>query len=204
MKLIKIRKDHYLIVDDSEIKEGDWVCIWNNVFRVNHYSKEDNQFYIGNHLENIGLEPASAMSKITHSTVPLDKYYSASSYTVSSDYKKVKHISLPEVKQLIGEVDIEEKAKEYLQKVKEEIKNESQHVRIGILGGSDFGFIEGYNQALEDNMDKAYTVDDMKYMFECGRNYQNNAEITFNVSMGYLQPKTEWEVEFVNNKLKLK
>lgn len=48
-----------------------------------------------------------------------------------------------------GEDDVEKLKKEYLQKVKEEIKDESQHIRIGILGGSDFGFMAGYNKAKE-------------------------------------------------------
>ena len=31
-----------------------------------------------------------------------------------------------------------------------------------------------------------FTEDDLKHMFECGRSYQNNAEITFKVSLDHL------------------
>jgi hypothetical protein len=44
--------------------------------------------------------------------------------------------------------------------------------------------IKGYNKAKEKYK---YTEEDLKYMFECGRNYQNNAEITFKVSLDYIQ-----------------
>lgn len=54
-------------------------------------------------------------------------------------------------------------------------------------GDWSFGFGIGYNKAKEKYK---FTEEDMKYMFECGRNYQNNAEITFKMSMEYLiQPK---------------
>lgn len=45
------------------------------------------------------------------------------------------------------------------------------------------GFKAGYNKAQETFK---YTYEDLKYMFECGRNYQNNAEVTFKMSMEYL------------------
>lgn len=46
------------------------------------------------------------------------------------------------------------------------------------------GFIDGYNKAREKYQ---FTEDDMKYIFECGRNYQNNAEVTFKVSIAHLR-----------------
>ena len=32
MKLIKINTDHYVVVDDSEIKEGDWYLIGRTIY----------------------------------------------------------------------------------------------------------------------------------------------------------------------------
>lgn len=123
--------------------------------------------------------------KMTHSTSVFDEHN-----------LDLQNISLQEVKELIGEVDVEKKA-------------------INSWEGCDGcdtndelfftnGYQRGYNQALEDNKEKKYTEEDLKYMFECGRNYQNNAEITFKVSMEYIHPKTEWEVEFIDGKLKIK
>lgn len=171
MKLIKLTDDHYIIVDDSEIKEksGDWF-----------YSFETGKIY-----DTLIHHTAASCKKITHST--------------NIDWNVVYYIPLSEIKELIGEVDVEKKA----------IKDLESYFGSNLEltdRGRDWveGYVIGYNQALEDNKNKKYTEEDLKCMFECGRNYQNNAEITFKVSMEYLQSKTEWEVEIVDGKLKLK
>ncbi len=64
-----------------------------------------------------------------------------------------------------------------LQEVGGWVENESDHYVYS-------GFVSGYNKAKEKYK---YTEDALKYMFECGRNYQNNAEITFKMSLYYLQ-----------------
>ena len=203
MKLIKINAEHYIICDDSEIKEGDWVLTQEKTIHqvdyVDAYTKIND------------------WKKITHSTQPFEDAGISTSVGYIPVYDKIAPISLLEVKELIGMVDVEKKKQEYLQKVKEDIKNKPQDIRIGILGGSDFGFIEGYNQAVEDNMDKVYTevnvivvrnklVDMLPTgnvtswdMIQAVANYTR----WFDEYIQSLQPKTEWEVEFVNNKLKL-
>ncbi len=75
MKLIKIKEDHYVVVDDSEVKPGDYVytSVTNKVVRFTdprHFS--DDTYW-----------------KITHSTRPFGGNAIA--------------ISLQEVKELIGE-----------------------------------------------------------------------------------------------------
>ena len=85
MKLIKINTDHYVVVDDSQIKDGDWYYdfIYNKIDKCN--------LYIGKH---------DTCKKITHSTQPLG----------ISWQQEVIELSLQEVKELIGEVDVEKKA----------------------------------------------------------------------------------------------
>lgn len=63
---------------------------------------------------------------------------------------------------------------------------------------------EGFKKAQSLN-EKKFSLEDMKYIFECGRNYQNNAEITFKESMNYIQqPKVfSIEVEKENNSIKI-
>jgi hypothetical protein len=58
------------------------------------------------------------------------------------DIKGVLPLSLQEVKELIGEVDVETKVEKY-----------TSH--------DMFWYKQGYNQALEDNKEKKYTEDDM-------------------------------------------
>ncbi len=55
-------------------------------------------------------------------------------------------------------------------------------------------FIKGYNKAREKYK---FTEDDAKYFFECGRNFQINADITFTVAREHLsQPKMPTYFEF--------
>jgi len=68
-----------------------------------------------------------------------------------------------------------------------------------------FWYKQGYNQALEDNKDKKYTEEDILDAWELGASVglpltRNKKETLFKA----LQPKTEWEVEIVDDKLKLK
>jgi hypothetical protein len=52
----------------------------------------------------------------------------------------------------------------------------------------------GYNKAKEKYK---FTEEDAKYLFECGRNFQINADITFTVAREHLsQPKTPTHFEF--------
>jgi len=80
MKLIKINTDHYIIVDDSEIKEGDWTY---------HHVKGIYEARVDGAYTN--------QKKITHSTIPKGMML----------IEGIKRLSLQEVKELIGEVDTE-------------------------------------------------------------------------------------------------
>lgn len=194
MKLIKINTDHFLVVDDSEIKDYDW-----------------SRFDYSDFSEMINV--------ITHSTQPLEcnkmwtpvngKQWMCNTMLCCGKIlnPKTKPISLQEVKELIGEVDMEKKAREWF-KSDEDIKQR-------------FGFVVGYNQSLEDNKEKKYTEEDLRNAFgkgeargyearDCSERYNpltgyepKNNEMTFEEFIQSLQPKTEWEVEIVDGKLKL-
>jgi hypothetical protein len=160
MKLIKINTDHYIIVDDSEIKEGDWTY---------HHVKGIYEARVDGAYTN--------QKKITHSTIPKGMMV----------IEGIKRLSLQEVKELIGEVDVEKKAKEYVGWWDE---HDDQDVKL---------FTRAYYQALEDNKDKKYTEEDVIRIVEKSRETGLTAEyliMTF-------QSKTEWEVEMVDGKLKL-
>ena len=169
MKLIKLKNDHYIIVDDSEIKEGDW-----------YYWEITKTIQIAK-LDSLNRLPKNSdgSKKITHSTQPLLDVPHFAQYGI---------ITLSEVKELIGEVDIWQKFKEIDGSCQ---KEEYEH----------WLFESGYNQAIEDNKDKKYTEEDL-------RRYNNIMCLHGNVKgekyIQSLQPKTEWEVEFIDGKLKLK
>ena len=178
MKLIKLSDDHYIVVDDSEIKEGDWYYDTNDKESLMpiYQRSQDPKFYSG-------------CKKITHST--------------NIDWHEVYYIPLSEAKSLIGELVAEKRADDYGFQVpydgsnsfydKEKIKH----------------YLAGYNQALEDNKEKKYTEDDLRKAIDIaqkeswdeggylGKEHEPDEIIQT------LQPKTEWDVEFVDGRLTL-
>ncbi len=64
------------------------------------------------------------------------------------------------------------------------------------LLGHRNSFQKGFQKCLELIGDKKFSEDDMKFMFDCGRNYQRTADIDchFTNAIKSLQ-QTEWEVE---------
>lgn len=69
VKVIKISEIHYIIVDDSEIKEGDW--FYNEPTNyVGQALRKEGKFWVCNNIE--GFHLLSAAKKITHSTQPLE------------------------------------------------------------------------------------------------------------------------------------
>ncbi len=102
-KLIKLNDQHYIIVNDSEIKEGDWVCNIQKPYikqcqdiDVDYYNKRNDVF-----------------KKITHSTEPLEYKYGSQKHgfnmgVMSSDiklvYDQIKPLDLSEVENKITEL----------------------------------------------------------------------------------------------------
>jgi hypothetical protein len=71
------------------------------------------------------------------------------------------------------------------------VESEKYGFRVPYNGSNEFydkdaikHFEAGYTKAREKYQ---FTEEDMKYIFECGRNYQNNAEVTFKVSIQSLR-----------------
>lgn len=200
MKLIKINTDHYVVVDDSEIQEGDWYIDDTNRIR---------QAVMG---DGLYWAVRNGYKKITHSTEPLgflNEY--GSTADLKCDWTNVKFLPISEVKELIGEVDIHLKA--------------MSKYSLGEIN-NEHDFTLGYNQALEDNKEKKYTEEDIRKAIEMARDIKDDsahdiftaedisgcAEVcTYGWRNRYkdeeiiqsLQPKTEWEVEIIDGKLKL-
>lgn len=172
MKLIKINTDHYIIVDDSEIKEGDWVIDSLGIRQVKSFAGV------------MVVKDITHIKKITHSTQP------------NKGMENVTFISPREVKELIGEVDVKKKAEEFIGCKYDDIEDS-----IGQIGYDSF--IRAYYQALEDNKDKKYTEKDIDKAYWAGMQFVGEDKGSFGEFIQSLQPKTEWEVEMVDGKLKL-
>ena len=176
-KIIKIKEDHYVIVDDSEIKFGDWFLTDDK--RIEQSAPDWNAM--------------EWHRKITYSTQPLEDVIGLTNKLDAKGWVLIKPIYVHEIKELIGEVDVEKKAIDYRRKYP------------STDGDISFAFYDGYNQALEDNKEKKYTEDDLWKAVNCA--YVSDGtwqECVDFVKEQVLQPKTEWEVEIVDGKLKLK
>ena len=206
MKLIKLSADHYVITDDSKIKEGDWMFLeqgttpatrQGGIAKCKFPNADDYYEWI-------------IWKKITHSTQPIE-------YTTENhlQWDKIKRLSISEVKELIGEVDVENKIEDKaLERYPVWIQPNGRTL-VGGVYNVDVNFSErnsykhGYRQALEDSKDKKYTEEDMRAVFMHGfllgidrGDYSRDMEDR--AMSHYTQPKTSWEVEFIHGKLKLK
>ena len=195
MKMIKLSEDHYIVVDDSQIVVGDW-C-YRDTEVVFQATKELLDYYNS-------INSKHKVYKITHSTQPLEDVGLNTSMGWQLGFDKIEPLYLSEVKSLIGEVDVEKMAEEAL----------ISHPDFKAEGYSDYqngrfnGIVEGYNQALEDNKDRKYTREDLLDAYTWGflEGTERGDDVTDSVYKfsQSLQPKTEWDVEFVDGKLKLK
>ena len=194
-RLIKINTDHYVVVDDSEITQACYVYkSHENVHgRGIFYLPPDTDFVAFN-------KEAKDVGIITHSTQKLYK----------NDFWAIQELKLSEVKELIGEADVEKKALAF-----------AEAESYGKLNGDLWkGFLFGYNQALEDNKEKKYTEEDLRKVFDAARRcitmpiggakhqYYDEYSVSdfdeYKREILSAHTPTEWEIEIVDGKLKLK
>ena len=204
MELIKINTDYYIIVDDSKIKIDDFYIDDSNTVRC-AITEVESYWTHRKHYK-----------KVTHSTKPLEDVTVLvrpdGSDVSETIFDKVKGISLPEVKKITGEVDMEELELKYHQQLIQR-REVAKNFRGQVAGNHPDmftsremlsmmeGFTDGYTQALDDNKDKKYTDDDVIAIVKKSRETGLSAEY---IIISDYQPKSHWEVEFVDGKLKLK
>ena len=203
MELIKINPDHYVIVDDSKIKIDDFYIDDSNTVRC-AITEVESYWTHRKHYK-----------KVTHSTKPLEDVTVLvrpdGSDVSETIFDKVKEISLSKVKKLIGEVDMEELELKYHKKLMER-REIAKNFRGQVAGNHPDmftsremlsmmeGFTDGYTQALDDNKDKKYTDDDVIAIVKKSRETGLSAEY---IIISDYQPKSHWEVEFIDGELKL-
>jgi hypothetical protein len=204
MKLIKINTDYYIVVDNSlDFSETDY-----------YWDDKQKEIRTGSNNHVTG----GYKIKITHSTQPLEcdrmwtpvngKQWMCNTMLCCGKILnlKTKPISLQEVKELIGEIDVEKKAEKMFPGTYIVMEG------LDIAPAHREGFVTGYTQALEDNKEKKYTEAQLIWAIQeaygHGQNDEfddlNKVEKSIIVITNYLQPKTEWEVEIINGKLTLK
>ena len=143
MKLIKLSESHYIIVDDSEIKIGDY-AIHNN----KEYREKYNELPILCTESNC-LSIQEHWNKVTHSTKKLE-YHQVDPKLIDDGiegwvFDKIKPLNINEIEELIYGYSVEKMAE------KECIGNQAKR-----------GFNKGFQAAMEINKDKLFTIEDMR------------------------------------------
>ena len=156
MKHNIIKTDNYLlVVDDSEIKEGDCYLSPSGIWFYNHLNP--------NHVK----ECQKIIAHLPLGNSPILE-------------------GVPLLPPLEVEDDVEKLNEDLFDKGSDNVLHPQYQMRTF--------FNIGYNKAKEKYK---FTEEDAKYLFECGRNFQINADITFTVAREHLsQPKTPTHFEF--------
>jgi len=232
-KLIKISDTHYIIVDNSEIKELDsfWIigghsynfgirtCFWINKDQpcwseknLNWTSETCDNLYIDKYEDKgYGFVERYRALKITHSTEPLDCICAANSYKFNLNcaernhcFGKIKTINLSEIEEIINEYDVEQMALNYSSDQGHPSPEAYSDKQVGLL----HGYIDGFNTHKELTKDKLFTIDDMIKAFQTG--YNSGAELdkySPKCSSDFVKtilPKNEWNIEIDEiNKIKI-
>lgn len=195
-KLIKLSETHYIIVDESKIKEGDWA--YDNVDKEVFYVDSINKVS-GIVRSSFHTTVLDGCKKITHSTQRLESKFS------SIIYWGYDRISLSEVEEAINGYSVE--------KMAESANGYSVYGKP--LGEKYLAFNEGYQSGFNAHKelvkDKLFTIEDiiqaLKAGFTAGGEHSRLANNPMNLFVdkyiNQLSLKTEWDVEFEQGKLKL-
>lgn len=219
-KLIKLSDTHYIVVDDSEIKEGDW-CIATYLNPNEYYLVQATDIRLGNvehgkqllFIYNNFTHEVRFCKKITHSTQPLEDKYIAHSETIMGDivksYHRIKPLSLSEIEEVINEYTVEKMIPTKFCIPHKHYISEDDKICY------DTGFKDGFKAHQELVKDKLFDIEDMQKALWClgdvlFNNNQNGIaegepEKYFSVIIQSLLPKTEWNIKFdEQGKIKLK
>lgn len=183
-KLIKLTETHYIIVDDSKIKEGDKITTCGDI--------DDGTIFISTYCKgHLGVG-----QKITHSTQPLEEivWWEKETRKSKLGFDFIKPLSLSEVEEAIYGYSVEKIKSEY---------NKGNNKDLFTTKGIEIGIEIGFKAHQELVKDKLFTIDDIEKAIEIGEKL-----IILNGRGSYLESKqlkesfiqslqkTEWNIEF--------
>ena len=175
-QLIKISDEHYIITNDEDINEGDFVYEGNEIIQ---FKSRVAVILANNQFAEYGKK---TFFKVTHSTKPLSNVHGA------------KLIDLSEIKRLSLNDDLDKKAS-------------LLYGNTGIGLAYKNIWLNGYNEAIEENKDKLYTnknVLDFLHFLTFDHNHKyDTTEDAWDDFKQRLQKKTSWEVDIIDDKIVL-
>jgi len=182
-KLIKLSETHYIIVDDSEIKEGDWY--WTPI-------KRSIEQCVKKLLIIKGGQNDIDQFKITHSTQPLDTIILKNrdgSQAVGNHYGDIGKLSLSEVEEAINGYSVEKMAHNWATR---QTTRSTDYWR---------SLVRAYKDAHKELVkDKLFTIEDMEYCYNTASRAGKMQETGLEPDLGFKeymhrhhQQKTEWE-----------
>lgn len=187
MKLIKLSGTHYIIVDDSEIKVGDYK--WHHVTGIRKALVD------GNYTNQF---------KITHST--------QSELLGDGWMQSVKPLLLSEVEEAVNGYSVEKMAADNWD------SQDMKYKDISEPWDFSFGYHQGFSAAMELTKDKLFTVEDVMVAIKMAKEVKpyiykeegEEGEPLFDLPkysdteiIQSLLPKTEWDIELIDGKIKL-
>lgn len=209
-KIIKISDTHYIIVDNSEITKGDW-C-----YNIAHklIVKSTDAEWANSNSDNL--------KKITHSTQILSEECRTCTGACEKCVEVTKPLSVSEVQEIIKGYSVEKLignlADEYSQQFYGDFDdNHTEKI-------ANNGFKAGFKAYQELVKDKLFTIDDMENAYKAGskRTYICEADgkdkkcycksdddcdyryyLKFEDYIKSILPPTEWDIEFIDGKIKL-
>lgn len=208
MKLIKLTDTHYIIVDDSEKKEGDFVYhpeVSQEYTIVNPLKEGDEKYSKGQHIAQ-GIykhkpttnEWYKKEKKITHSTQPLDRKCSSCNGEDEciECITLLKPLSLAEVEEAIYGYSVEKMADNCTNEI---LPNSSHKVTGAFSAGYEYGF----NAHKHLTKDKLFTIEDLRRSIKYARQLNAAANDAFGVEeiISMLRPKTQWDCCISDDKL---
>jgi hypothetical protein len=175
-KLIKLSETHYIVADDSEIKEGDWF-----------YQVNLNKIIHHNLKNGLLLQPQSFDKKITHSTEPFKEFAPLTINDMGIGY-----IPLSEVEELIYGYSVEKMAQSAF------THPDFGEYKVGSIAYYN-GYKDGFNahkELVKDNF--ILSEDDLHRILDMARLQGEESFLVKHTNEEIIQsllPKTEWDIE---------